>query len=321
MRKKTHYLVLALTLILAVFMLAGCQKENNDQTIGEVNGDAITQKQFDQHYRLVFNFYEQTYGKIDEENDKELVANLKDSSFEDLVVQKLIVQEAGRRGIEVDQKQVEQDLGYIREQRNQLEKDGYEKFLEENGFDEEFLKQEWGTQSLFNQLRSEVTSEVKVSEEECQAYYEENAAVFEHPAGKEIFHILVEDQEKADEVLAQLDKGESFEKLAAQYSIDPGSKNRGGDVGVVNEDTNFVEPFKEAALKLPPGELLTTPVKSDYGYHIIKAGQQLNEGVWPYSKVQPDIQAALLQHKQNEVFNQFLEDLRANADIKDYRKS
>ncbi|HAA08809.1 MAG: peptidylprolyl isomerase [Syntrophomonadaceae bacterium] len=320
MHKKTHYLVLALTLILALFMLNGCQEKNQEQTIGEVNGEAITEKQFEQHYRLVLNYYEQTYGKIDEKKEPELVTNLKDSSFEDLVVQKLILQEAKKRGIEADLKQVEQDLAFIREQRNQLEENGYQKFMDDNGFDEEFLKQEWITQNLYIQLRNDVTSEVKISEEECQAYYEENKDVFKHPAGKEIFHILVEDEDKAEEVLAQLDKGDSFSELAAEYSIDPGSRTRGGDVGVVNEDTNFVEPFKEAALKLPPGELLTTPVKSDYGYHIIKAGEQLEEGIWPYSKVQADIQAALLMSKQDEVFNQFLEDLRANAEIKDYRK-
>jgi Skp family chaperone for outer membrane proteins len=66
MHKKTHYLVLALTLILALFMLNGCQEKNQEQTIGEVNGEAITEKQFEQHYRLVLNYYEQTYGKIDE---------------------------------------------------------------------------------------------------------------------------------------------------------------------------------------------------------------------------------------------------------------
>jgi hypothetical protein len=106
MHKKTHYLVLALTLILALFMLNGCQEKNQEQTIGEVNGEAITEKQFEQHYRLVLNYYEQTYGKIDEKKEPELVTNLKDSSFEDLVVQKLILQEAKKRGIEADLKKL-----------------------------------------------------------------------------------------------------------------------------------------------------------------------------------------------------------------------
>lgn len=321
MHKRIHYLMLVLITVLAVSLLAGCQEDNQEQAIGEVNGEAITQKQFDQHYRMVLSYYQQQYGEVDEEKDQELVANLRDSSFQDLVVQKLILQESERRGIEADLEQVEQDLEAIRTQRNQLEENGYQKFLDENGFDDEFLKQEWITQNLYVQLRNEVTGDVKVTEEEAQVYYEENEAVFQHPAGKEIFHILVENQEKASEVLTQLNQGASFAELAAQYSNDPGSKARGGDVGVVNEDTNFVEPFKKAALELSPGALLTTPVESEFGFHIIKAGQQLDEGVWPFSKVQNDIEASLLRYKQDESFNQFLEDLQANAEIEDFRKS
>lgn len=320
MHKKIHYLMLVLIIMFSVFMLAGCQEDDQEQAIGEVNGEAITQKQFDQHYRMVLSWYQQNYGEVDEE-DQELVTNLKDSSFQDLVVQKLVLQESKKRGIEPDLEQVEQDLEAIRTQRNQLEENGYQKFLDENGFDDEFLKEEWITQDLYVQLQNEVTSDVKVTEEEAQVYYEENEAVFQHPAGKEIYHILVENQEKASEVLKQLNEGGSFAELAAQYSIDPGSKSRGGDVGVVNEDTNFVEPFKKAALELSPGILMTTPVESEFGFHIIKAGQQLEEGVWPFSKVQNDIEASLLRYKQDESFNQFLEDMQADAKIEDFRKS
>ena len=320
MHKKIHYLMLVLIIMFSVFMLAGCQEDDQEQAIGEVNGEAITQKQFDQHYRMVLSWYQQNYGEVDEE-DQELVTNLKDSSFQDLVVQKLVLQESKKRGIEPDLEQVEQDLEAIRTQRNQLEENGYQKFLDENGFDDEFLKEEWITQDLYVQLQNEVTSDVKVTEEEAQVYYGENEAVFQHPAGKEIYHILVENQEKASEVLKQLNEGGSFAELAAQYSIDTGSKSRGGDVGVVNEDTNFVEPFKKAALELSPATLMTTPVESEFGLHIIKAGQQLDDGLWPFSKVQDDIEASLLKYKKDESFNQFLEDMQADAKIEDFRKS
>ena len=94
MHKKTHYQVLVITLIFAIFMLTGCQEDTQEQAIGEVNGDTITQKQFDQHYQMVLSWYQQNYGEVDEKNDQELAANLRDSSFQDLVVQKLILQES-----------------------------------------------------------------------------------------------------------------------------------------------------------------------------------------------------------------------------------
>lgn len=320
MHKNIRWLLLILTLFISVFMIMGCQKTEKDQVIAEVNGAAITQKQFDQHYHMVLSYYRQSFGPIDENKDKDTIARLKESSYEDLVVQKLIWQEAERKNIKVDEKRVDEDIKFIREQKDKEEKDGYQKFLKENGFDEAFLRQEWTTQNLYLEVRDEVTKDLKVTDEEVRKAYEENAEAFKHPAGKQIYHILVETKEQANEVLGKLESGESFADTAAAYSLDPGSKSRGGDVGVVNQDTNFVEPFKQEALKLAPGQLLKEPVQTEFGYHIIKAGEQLSEGVWPLEKVQEDVRASLLQNKKDQSFNKFLEDLRSRAEIKDYRK-
>jgi parvulin-like peptidyl-prolyl isomerase len=80
-------------------------------------------------------------------------------------------------------------------------------------------------------------------------------------------HILVEKQSQALEVLDKIKKGESFNKLAEQYSID-GSRRRGGDLGEFSRGV-MVKPFEEAAFKLNVGEV-SGPVKTQFGYHIIK---------------------------------------------------
>jgi peptidyl-prolyl cis-trans isomerase C len=81
-------------------------------------------------------------------------------------------------------------------------------------------------------------------------------------------HILVEKEEDAKAIIAKLDKGEKFEELAKQ-SKDPGSKDKGGDLGWANP-AGFVKPFAEALTKLEKGKYTTTPVKTDFGYHVIK---------------------------------------------------
>ncbi len=317
--KKLRWMRLLVPLMILVFMATGCN-DPEPKVIAEVNGDQITQEQLDQHYRLVLSYYRQQIGPVDESKDKEVVANLKDSSYEDLVVQRLVWQEAERRNIKVDEKQVEEDMKTIKEQKDAQEENGYKKFLDENGFDEEFIKQEWRTQNLYFELRNDVAKNETVTDQEVETYYNENKEQFKHEAGVQIYHILVETEATAQEVLDKLAAGESFAELASAYSIDPGSKTRGGDVGVVNANTNFVEPFKTEALQLDPGELLTKPVKTEFGYHIIKAGDKLAEGVWPLEKYQEAIRATLLQNKQDQVFNRFLEDLHSKAEIKDYRK-
>lgn len=316
--RKLRWMRLLIPLMIMVFMATGCG-EPQAKVIAEVNGDQITQKQLDQHYRMVLSYYRQQIGPVDESKDKEVVANLKDSSYEDLVVQRLVWQEAGRRNIKVDEKQVEEDIKTVRDQKNAQQENGYQKFLDENGFDEEFLKQEWRTQNLYFELRNEVAKSETVNDSEVEAYYNENKEQLRHEAGVQIFHILVETEQAAQEVLDKLAAGQSFAEVASTYSIDTGSKIRGGDVGVVNANTNFVEPFKTEALQLDPGELLTKPVKTEFGYHIIKAGDKLAEGVWPLDKYKEDIRATLLQNKQDQVYNSFLENLRARAEIKDYR--
>lgn len=80
-------------------------------------------------------------------------------------------------------------------------------------------------------------------------------------------HILVKSEVTANEVLAKLKNGDSFAKLAEQYSID-GSRKRGGDLGLFGRGM-MVKPFEEAAFKLNKGEV-SGIVKTQFGYHIIK---------------------------------------------------
>jgi peptidyl-prolyl cis-trans isomerase C len=80
--------------------------------------------------------------------------------------------------------------------------------------------------------------------------------------------VLVEKEEEAKAIIAKLDKGEKFSELAKQ-SKDPGSKDKGGELGW-SSPAAYVKPFGEALTKLKKGEYTKTPVKSDFGYHVIQ---------------------------------------------------
>ncbi|WP_146553591.1 peptidylprolyl isomerase [Rummeliibacillus sp. SL167] len=103
---------------------------------------------------------------------------------------------------------------------------------------------------------------VKVSEADMKAYFEEMK--------KEVkaSHILVKDEKTAKEVKAKLDKGENFATLAKKYSTDTSSQANGGELGWFGPD-KMVPEFTKAAYALKKGEI-SEPVKSTYGYHIIK---------------------------------------------------
>jgi peptidyl-prolyl cis-trans isomerase C len=82
-------------------------------------------------------------------------------------------------------------------------------------------------------------------------------------------HILVKKQSEAILILERLKKGESFTNLAKELSIDKGSAKKGGDLGSFGRGM-MVKPFEEAAFKLGKGEITSEPIKTEFGYHIIK---------------------------------------------------
>lgn len=108
-------------------------------------------------------------------------------------------------------------------------------------------------------------------------------------------HVLVETEEQANAVIAKLKAGSKIEDLAKD-SLDPGSKDRGGDLGWSNPGM-FVAPFSEAMVKLAKGKYTTTPVKSDFGYHVIYLEDSRDMKAPAFDEVKPQIQQRLQQQK------------------------
>ncbi|MDC2863689.1 MULTISPECIES: peptidylprolyl isomerase PrsA [unclassified Bacillus (in: firmicutes)] len=127
-------------------------------------------------------------------------------------------------------------------------------------------------------------------------------------------HILVKDEETAKKVKAELAQGKSFEDLAKQYSQDPGSKDKGGDLGYFKPGS-MVKEFEDAAYKLKKDEI-SDPVKTQYGYHIIKV-TDIKE-LTPFDKAKDSIKNDLVDKKMQDA--QFMNDLvtkeMKKADVK-----
>ena len=118
-------------------------------------------------------------------------------------------------------------------------------------------------------------------------------------------HILVDKESDAKEIIVALQKGEKFEKLA-ERSKDTGSKDKGGDLDW-NAPANFVKPFSDAMIALQKGKFTTTPVQSQFGWHVIQLDDIREAKVPPYEEVKPQ----LAQRMQGQVVEQYLKDLRA----------
>ena len=123
-------------------------------------------------------------------------------------------------------------------------------------------------------------------------------------------HILVEKEEDAKNLIAQIRKGGNFEKLAAEHSRDPGSSKRGGDLDWAPAE-NYVKPFQDAVVKAKKGALIETPVKTDFGFHIIRVEDERATKVPPFEEVKPQ----LTQVVQNQIVQKAISDLRAKAKV------
>jgi len=108
-------------------------------------------------------------------------------------------------------------------------------------------------------------------------------------------HILVETEDQAKAIIAKLQGGSKFEDLAKD-SRDPGSKDKGGELGWSNPGM-FVQPFSDAMVKLEKGKFTTTPVKSDFGYHVILLEDVRDLKAPSFDEVKPQLQQRLQQQK------------------------
>lgn len=137
----------------------------------------------------------------------------------------------------------------------------------------------------------------QVSEEEVRKVYDEEAKKVTATERIRARHILVASEKEANAILAKLKAGEKFEDLAKQYSLD-GSKDYGGDLGYFTAPEMVAE-FSKAAFALKKGET-SKPVKSEYGWHIIKLEDRKMGAAQPYDQVKGAIRNALVRQKVQE---------------------
>ncbi len=163
--------------------------------------------------------------------------------------------------------------------------------------------------ALINALRADFEQKNPVTDAEAKAEYDKFAAA---NTAKEVkaSHILVESEARAKAIIAEVKAGKKFEDIAKQESKDPGSGSKGGDLGWASPD-NYVPEFTQALIKLKKGELSSEPVKSQYGWHIIRMDDERKAEMPAFEDVKPQIVQQLKQQK----LQQFQDQLRKNAKI------
>jgi len=154
-----------------------------------------------------------------------------------------------------------------------------------------------------------VLSDVEVTEEEARAFYAENPQHFRKSETVSAKHILVADEDSCKAVLASIENGEkSFEDAAKECSTCP-SGSKGGDLGSFGKG-QMVKEFEDAAFSAEIGKVVG-PVKTQFGYHLIKVEAKTEASVASFEEVAEQIGVNLAQRKQSALYTAKVNELRA----------
>lgn len=186
-------------------------------------------------------------------------------------------------------------------------KQGEEERLEETQEFKEIM--EGARRDILAQMMISLTlKDISVTDEEAESYYESNKTQFVKGAAVRAKHILTDTEETCAQILAAVENGEkTFEDAAREYSTCP-SGQRGGDLGEFGKG-QMVPEFEKAAFGAEIGKVIG-PVKTSFGYHLIKVEGKSEAKETPYADVKESIKANLLQQKQNAAYNAKVKELK-----------
>lgn len=312
--------VIILTLVVGACGLVQKDPEiDKNSAVAKVNGQIITKEEFNQNFELYKNSYEQQYGKDIWNKDiegKKFIDVVKEQVVEKLILDRLIIEAADKQGIAVTQKEADDEIAAIKEYFE--DEQNYLDFLASQGLTEEQFADEVKKDLIITKYRDKLVENVTVSEEEVQAYYDENIKEFKKDRVK-ASHILLDTKEDADKILERLKNGEDFSDLAEQYSVDPSAKSNKGDLGYFGYG-DMVKPFEEAAFALEKDET-SGIVETQFGYHIIKVFDKEIVDPIPFEEAKQEINSKLLYMAMEEEYNEKLAELKENAEIETYPKN
>ena len=288
-------------------------------SVATVEGKEIKREELEQAFKTMAERQNIPADAVPEDQRSQVYHMLLDN----LIVSRLL--EKRSADVKVDDKEVATTFDRIKAKYGTDEE--LKKQVEANGESIDGLKENI-RKSLQQQhwVDSQIKDSPTVTDADAEKFYKQNPDQFQQPEQVRASHILikvatdakpevvVEKEKAAQAVLKRVKGGEDFGKVAQEVSEDPGSKVKGGDLDFFTKD-KMVPEFAEAAFALKKDEI-SEPVRSDFGYHIIKLTDRKQPEVTPLAEVKPQLIAFLQRQKKQEEVSKVLESMRAAADVK-----
>lgn len=276
------------TMVTSGILLASC---TNDPEVASTEAGRIRQEEF--------------YERLKEE------PNQQGGTLGEQVLQQMLIEDIleNAYGDEVTDEMVDQEMETLAAEMGGQEQ--FDMMLEQQGLSEEDAR-DMIRPNLY--IREAVRERVEISEEELQEAYDSTPA-----EGTRVAHILVEDPELAEELIAELNDGADFTELAHEHSIDEASLETDGEMDL--NPGEMVPEFEEAAMQLEEGEISEQPVQTQFGFHIIEM-REAGEVEQSFEEMRDELEDQVLdqylatdQMLINEIMYELVQD--ANVQISD----
>lgn len=232
-------------------------------------------------------------------------------SVDTLIVDKIVGLEAEKQSITVSDAEIEKEMTKMYDYYGG--KEAVEQELASSGLTSDDLKKD----VIVNlKIRKLLESRIKISDEEMKAYFEANKAAFAEEEQVKASHILVESEAIANEVKAKLAAGGDFAELAKTYSKDESNKAIGGQLGYFGKG-KMVPEFEQIAFSLEIGKI-SEPVKTQYGYHIIKVEDKKGGQVPSFDEKKEEIKDILFDQKMQDEYSVWLQEKQSEYKTENY---
>jgi peptidyl-prolyl cis-trans isomerase C len=299
-----HFRILTL-LLFPLCLSAGCRSEPVVEEVPPlivINDQEISKADFLVDFEQSLQEDQQLSGIEREELQRSFLVQLID--------RELIHGEARRLDIALTEADVETALqGY----RQDYPGTSFEEMLDERGLTLSAWREELKESLIMEKLLEQaVYSKVSVTDEEVSAYFKANRKQFDRPEQVRARQIVVADEAEGQEVLGLLRQGQDFAEVAAEYSLSPDAE-RGGDLGFFGRGEMPPE-FDEIVFDLPV-KRLSDLVKSEYGYHIFLVEEKRKAARLNKKEAAEEIRSILEGSKKEEVYLNWLQDMRARSVI------
>jgi parvulin-like peptidyl-prolyl isomerase len=346
MLKKSNKAFLSLTVALTLAVPLAAKVV--DKTLAIVNGEAIMQSEYNKTVAPILEQYKQAAPAAEQTPEK--IKEFQQKLLDQMVDDKLLKQEAQKRKIKVSKREIEEGIKQVKKRfgsesefQSELKKENLTAAQFEKRIEEQLMVMKLIEQDIKAKTPQPTDEEIKAFYEKIQAKMNGKNLGLDKKDEEEIAslakllsrataeqvrarHILVavdknapmEEKsaalKKIKKIQAELKAGADFGDLAQKYSDDPGSKNRGGDLGFFSRG-DMVPEFEKTAFSLSVGQV-SDPVLTDFGYHLIKVEEKRASKKLTIDDVKNDLREFLYQKAAQKRYETWMKDLRAKSSIK-----